>query len=342
MKQDYKKWAGFAGLCLVIVAAVLYTTRGKADWSFWTPMGLGFLGLGVYLGAYRREALEILVSRKTRHGANSAFLILMALASAAFVQAILSNHDISWDLSKGKTHTLSDEAVKAAKGLDHEIQAYAFFQLGEARAVQFEDLMKRVKAVNPGKFNYEFVDMNKKPMLATQYAVRSSGTTVLVGPNGRSETLAGVKEEDLVNALLKVSSAGSKSVYVLAGHGEKSILDTQPNGISELKRGLENSTFLVKELGLTQSPQVPDDCAALLLAGPQTDYLAPELALLDAYLGRGGRLIVAVDPRVRLNGLIAWLKKAGVNVGEDIVVDYNPINQLFGGSPIAPIVSAFD
>ena len=341
MRMATTKWTGVAGLVLVMAAALLYTVRGAADLTFWLPFGVGAACILAYAALNRQDLLQLFTSRKTRYGANSVFLVLMALAAIAFLQAIISNHDKSWDLSKGQVHTLSDEAVKAVKNLGSGIQVYAFYGPTEARAAEFEDLLKRVKKVNPSKFSYEFVDMNKNPLIAQKYAVRSLGTSVIVA-GVRSESISSGKEEDLVNALLKVGSTGSKTIYVLSGHGEKFVEDTQPTGLSELKRGLESSTFSVKALNLSQISKVPEDCTALILAGPRSDYLGPELAILDEYLGRGGRVIIALDPRVKVSSLISWLKKSGINVGNDVVVDFNPVNQLFGGSPIAPIIANFD
>src|SRR5687767_9834254 len=107
------KWSGLAGLVLIIAAAVAYTVQARAGLAFWIPFVLGPAGLAAYLFQNRQEAREILTARKTRYGLNSAFLILLALAGAAFLQAIISNHDYSLDLSQGKLHTLSDEASKA-------------------------------------------------------------------------------------------------------------------------------------------------------------------------------------------------------------------------------------
>lgn len=341
MRLAWNKWLGVSGMLLIIASAVLYTVRSVADLAFWLTCGLGLACVAAYGLSNFSEIVELFKSRKARFGANSIFMTLLVLAAVAFSQAIISNHDKSWDLSKGQVHTLSDEAVKVAKNLGSEIQVYAFYGPNEPRAREFEDLLRRMKKVNPSKFSYEFVDMNKNPLTAQKYAVRSLGTSVVVAGD-RSESISSAKEEDLVNALLKVGSTGSKVVYVLSGHGEKFIEDTQPTGLSELKKGLESSTFLVRALNLSQVPSVPEDCTTLILAGPRSDYLSPELALLDEYLGRGGRLIIAVDPRVKAGNLIAWLKKAGIEVNNDVIVDYNPVNRLFGGSPIAPIIASFD
>jgi hypothetical protein len=70
--------------------------------------------------------------------------------------------------------------------------------------------------------------------------------------------------------------------------------------------------------------------------------MAPELDALTRYLGRGGRVLAVVDPRTRVGAFKAWLGKAGVALDEDIVIDLNPFNQVFGGSALAPVIQNFD
>ena len=41
---------------------------------------------------------------------------------------------------------------------------------------------------------------------------------------------------------------------------------------------------------------MPDDAAVVIVAGPRTDLFAPEIDALDAYLGRGGKLLAMVNP----------------------------------------------
>ena len=111
-----------------------------------------------------------------------------------------------------------------------------------------------------------------------------------------------------------------------------------------LKQGLESSSFDVRSLnlGATADGKVPSDASALVIAGPRTDLVGPELQALTQYMAQGGRLLVAVDPRVPVPALTAWLAKAGVILGQDIVIDINPFSQLYGASPLAPIIQAFD
>lgn len=345
MQELLNRWAGWAGLGLVLLASIIYGVRGIADVAFWIPFAISLALLGLYLSRHFDDVKAAVTSRKTRMGANSVFLGVAALAIAALLLAIINNHDVTWDLSKGKVHTLSDETRNVVQGLSEEVHLYAFYDVSGGQQAPFEDLLRRVKAVNPQKFTYEFVNLNKNPLLAQQYSVRSYGTSVLVAgpldaPGSRNETINTAKEEDLVNALLKLSSTGTKVIYVLTGHDEASLQDSGPTGASELKKAFGNANFDVKELNLAKDGSIPADAAALILAGPKTDYLLQEVALLRTWMAAGGRLIVAVDPRTHVPNVVKLINDGGIQLGNDIVVD--PIMRLFGGQEIAPLASTFD
>jgi len=339
MQEMIDRFAGWAGLGFSILASALYGVRGLADLPFWLAAGAGLALLALYASRNATSIKASLGSRKTRLGANSVFLALAALAIASVTLAIVNNHNVSWDLTKGKVNTISDETERTMKNLGVEVQVYAFFDPSTGEQAACDALLKRVKAVNPGKFSYEFVNLNKKPLLAKQYSVRSYGTSVLVAGE-RSESIHGVDEEALVNALVKLGSSGSKSVYLVSGHGEAALGDNSPGGASELKKAFGNATFELKDLNLAMAGKIPADASALIIAGPRTDYLAPEVSLLRDWLAQGGRLILAADPRTRLPNLLKLADAAGVVLGNDITVD--PIMRLFGSDPIAPLASTFD
>jgi ABC-type uncharacterized transport system involved in gliding motility auxiliary subunit len=334
---DLFTWAGLGGLACLIVSAAAYAVRGAFDAWVLVPLALGLAGGAAYLSRHAAEAKAALVSRKARFGANSLVLTLAVLAALAFLQAILANHNASWDLSKNHSNSLSDEAVKVVRGLERPVELYGFFP--ENGAGEFESLLKRLRDLNPGKVKFELVNPNKRPLLAQQYSVKSFGSTAVVCGNAQ-ELITTTKEEDLVNAIIKVTSSAAKTLYFAKGHGELGLAESQDHSGSEFKRALENSHYLVKDVNLVESQKVPEDCSVLVLAGPQVDYLPPEVDLLKSYLGRGGRLLVLADPRRPLKNLKSFLAKAGAKLGEDIVVD--PLLRLFGQDPIAPIVTSFD
>jgi hypothetical protein len=65
---------------------------------------------------------------------------------------------------------------------------------------------------------------------------------------------------------------------------------------------------------------VPEDAAAVVIAGPTRMFLDAELAALKRHVEGGGALFVGIDPRAQTN-LYGLLEGFGVRLGDDVVVD---------------------
>ena len=125
-----------------------------------------------------------------------------------------------------------------------------------------------------------------------------STDTLIVKSGDRDERVIGGGEEQITSAILAVSSGEKTRIYFLTGHGERGITDPGPRGLSAVKSRLENQQYEVQELNLVTQPepQVPADCAVLVIAGPTEPIRDRELAALEAYAGQGGNLFVALEP----------------------------------------------
>src|SRR2546429_447889 len=100
----------------------------------------------------------------------------------------------------------------------------------------------------------------------------------------------------MANAVVKVTRSGKRIVYVLKGHGEREIGNTERPGLSRAKDELEKVNYEVKDLVLARDPKVPADASVLIIAGPRTDLFPQELEAIDAYLTRGGKVFFMADP----------------------------------------------
>jgi len=97
---------------------------------------------------------------------------------------------------------------------------------------------------------------------------------------------------------------------------------------------------------LAREGKVPADAAVVIIAGPRTDLLAPEMEALDAFLGRGGKVFVMIDStftgRVRGDGVVRFLAKYGFDVGDNLIIELNPVGRLLGASADVPIIQAYE
>lgn len=153
----------------------------------------------------------------------------------------------------------------------------------------------------------------------------------------REEQITDLTEERLTNTLIKITRPGRRAIYFLQGHGEGNLTDAGRAGFGFLRQEVEKSNYVVKELFLPREKAVPEDAAAVAILGPQKDLAPEELAILDAHIGRGGKLLVMVDP-TNAPGLKPFLAKYGLLLGDDLVMDRQfPL----GGNQATPAVDRY-
>jgi len=75
-----------------------------------------------------------------------------------------------------------------------------------------------------------------------------------------------------------------------------------------------------------------------IIAGPQNDYLAPEIDVIHKYLQDGGRALIMLDAGVELPNLTKLMSDFGATVRNDLVIDENPVAQIFGTEPYMPLI----
>jgi ABC-type uncharacterized transport system involved in gliding motility auxiliary subunit len=224
------------------------------------------------------------------------------------------------------------------------VNAIAFFRSDTPGKRTAEDLLNQYASHSRGKFTWRIEDTDRAPALARHYGVESYGTVVLESgsaPQAKTEKVLDAEEEKLTNALVKITRSGKRVVYVLKGHGEREVGNTDRPGLSQAKEQMERANYDVKELLLAREPKVPGDAALVIVPGPRTDLFPQELEALDAHIARGGKVFFMASP-FQAEGLKKYLEKYGVVLDDDVVIELNPIGQLFGVGPLVPIISQYE
>jgi ABC-type uncharacterized transport system involved in gliding motility auxiliary subunit len=135
-------------------------------------------------------------------------------------------------------------------------------------------------------------------------------------------------------------------VYFTAGHGEKDTSSSDRTGYSAISTALTSDNFTVDKLVLAQQNGIPADADVVVVAGPRTDFLSGEVDALKTYLGKGGKLLVMLDPvidtklsqPVLLQGL---LKDWGITADDDVVVDASGMGRLIGADASIPVAASY-
>ncbi len=331
-----------AVVCLLVAAALwLFYPGVPAQWVF-LGLAAAFLLLSLVLNA--REARSAMGTRTARYGAGAALMALLALGIVVTANAISVKHNKRWDFTENKRNSVSPQTIQVLRTLKAPVSAIAFFRSDTPGKKTAEDLLTQYKTYSGGKFEWRLEDTDRAPALAREYGVESYGTVVLQGgPPGqtRTEKVLDAEEEKLTNAIVKITRAGKRVIYMLKGHGEREIGVTDRAGFSQAKEQMDKANYEVKELFLARDPKIPDDAAIVIVPGPRTDLFPQELAALDGYIARAGKVFFMAVP-FQAPATAKYLSKYGIVVDEDVIIELNPVGQLFGVGPLVPVVGQYD
>src|SRR2546427_12531900 len=126
---------------------------------------------------------------------------------------------------------------------------------------------------------------------ARQYGITRPDTAVL--ESGKQETrIASASEQELTNALIRVTKGEKKTVYFLTGHAEHPLEDGSKEGYSFLKDALERQGDTVRSLSLYESKTIPTKASLLVLAVPHKPLAPAEQVRLSDYVRAGGRALL--------------------------------------------------
>jgi ABC-type uncharacterized transport system involved in gliding motility auxiliary subunit len=336
------RYGNYFFLVLLLVGAALWISYGLASGR--GKIGLALLALAVVgLVVYFAGNISQFKTKNSRlnfiFASNLALVVLLIVAIVAAINYLGVKVHQRFDLTTGKTHSISDQSVQVARNLKKDLLIKAFFSKNNGNLEQFNSLLE-IYRFHSDRIKATIIDPYLKPELVKQYEIKADGTMVFEY-DGKSTRLEQVSEEAITNAIIKVSRQGEKTIYFTQGHGEPDIDSTEEVGYSEVKGGLEKLSFRVKKLVLFQEAAVPKDAAVVVVAGPQKPLLEKEIFLLENYLEKErGRLLLLLNPAEGTE-LKPLVKKYGLVLEDNVVVEVDPISQFMGGNYFMPVVAKY-
>ena len=329
---------------------------------------LGVVLVGVIGLLFLSAVFAAFISRTGRYGVNTLVML------AAFIGILVVANFISFanhsriDTTATNQFSLDSGTKKLLDDLQEPVMAIAFYRedVSGQTAEEIQQLVRRAKVEDTlqelgnrsGKFSYEFRDPELDRDLARRYGITQYESIVVIGTEtGLTDTIQTTDqvysqlEQDLFTGILVATGQEQRTVYFLAGHGERSPSLSGGEGYTSLRQGLEKDNYQVQTLrwnladenvsipdGTTRldgSPCVenqpcPADAALVVIAGPTTELPEAHALALNLYLQglkddgtarrEGGRMIFLAEPttpesfRVFLTG---W----GIFVDEGYILD---------------------
>jgi ABC-type uncharacterized transport system involved in gliding motility auxiliary subunit len=335
--DSIKKNLNYIGIILIFAAFVLIRIWPYKKTFPYIMFALGIVALLVYVYLNLSLLKEGLTRKSFLYSSNLVLIVLLVLGILVLINFIFAKYHHRFDFTEAKLHSLSDQSVTVLKNLKNEVRIKSFFLEGNYQRNTMQYLMDNY-TYHTSKIKYEFIDPDKNPGLVKRYEVTEDGTSILECGDKESR-ITSTSEEDITNAIIKISREKKKTIYFLEGHGEASIENMEDGGYSQAKAELEKLAYDVKKLSLALPDTFPADVDLLVIPGPKKDLFPDEMETIRNFLQKGGRVFVMVDPQTA-PGLTGFLAEFGVQLQNDVIVD--TVSRLMGGDYFMPVVSEYE
>jgi hypothetical protein len=277
------------------------------------------------------------------------WLARSAVVGAALAVTILANmalyrHDLQLDVTREQAFTPSAEARDIVRRLEQPVQLTFFYQKQDPAGRDTASKVRLLARLNP-RLEVDTVDTDQHPALANQMGVQVYNTAVVRAGDRRVQVIT-TDEQEIALAILRVLRARETVVCFATGHGEYAIdnfafhthfegvqshshnvegaavVQIEQHGLGRLRGAIEKLGLVARKILVAGGQQVPPDCAALVEANPRTRFTRLDSDIVRAYLGRGGSLLMLIEPDYSVDEtLAAVLGEAGIRLGDGFVVD---------------------
>jgi ABC-type uncharacterized transport system involved in gliding motility auxiliary subunit len=289
--------------------------------------------------------------------------VVLALVLFALVNYLASRHYQRFDVTASQLYSLSEKSLSVARGIDRDVDMVIFLNPSSELYGPVDELLSRYAAANPEHIEKRVVDPAKNLLearrLVERFSIERENVVVVATDDdrrvidefdladydysgaqfGQGPTLEEFKGEKLItSALLALVEATKPKIVFTTGHGEGTLEPGDPRSLSQARDLLGKDNFEIEEWSSLGKDEVPAGTDLLVVAGPTTNFLPPELELFSSYLDAGGRMLMLLDPvfaqgsasRLVDLGLAPWLARYGVEIRDDIVIDPTSELPFFG------------
>ena len=335
--EKIKQNLNYIGLALIFLALISFRVWPHIKTLALVLGAAGIAALAFYIILNIASLKEGFKRRSFIYSSNMLLVVVLVLGIVVIFNYFFAKYHHRFDFTEAKTHSLSDQSIQVLKNLKNDVYIKSFFLEGNYNKNRMEELFQNY-AYHSKRIKFQFIDPDKNPGLVKRYDVTTDGTTILESGDKESR-ITTFSEEDLTNAIVKVSREKKKVIYFLEGHGEANTDDTEARGYSLAKEELEKLAYEVKKLTLALEDNFPEDCSTLVIPGAQKDLLPNEVETIRNFIRNGGRVFFMVDPEIA-PGMKSFLAEFGVRLEDDLIVDR--VSRLMGGDYFMPIVTGYE
>jgi hypothetical protein len=260
--------------------------------------------------------------------------IAVAVTAGVLLAASRITHE--WDLTEPRLYTLSEYSQRVMQDLPLDIDA--LYAGNPAASGQERILIERFAQASE-RFRLKIVAPQElAPEIVRQ--LEQGGSQLVLYGAGRARKVPAISERAIIQTVLAFTMRATTQLCFLSAHGEPSLEENGPGGLSSFRNLLAYEGFQATELLLASQPDVPKECDIVVIAAPEREFLPAERDRLRSFVNRGGRLLVFSEPDRPLEPG-EMLQGLGISALRAVVVD--EAASLFGSEArgTEPIVNRF-
>lgn len=292
---------------------------------------IGFIEL-----TYQRMPIPASVElRRVRQSLHAGLSLALATIFVLAIGYVAAERDMRKDVSYFKTAAPSDGTLASVAKLDRPIRAVLFFAPGSDVLAAVQPYFDALEGT--GKLRTEARDLALAPELAQKYRIRENGTVLLLQGEGAAEKgepmTIGAELTAARRVLRKLDGTFQEAfaklvrpprgLAITVGHGERNAKSSEVaagEGTTFMSDVLKRLNLKTENVGVAQGlgSAVPSLSTAVLVVGPTEKFLPEEASSLIAYLRKGGRLFLMLDPNLDV-GLDPVLQALGITLLPGVV-----------------------
>jgi ABC-type uncharacterized transport system involved in gliding motility auxiliary subunit len=264
--------------------------------------------------------MKITAKSRLHSRMNSYLMMLLIICLAGLLGWLSTRYSLEMDWTQTGRHSLSDASREVLARMPEQIEITAYARKEGNIRDAVKKIVGRYQRVK-SDIVLHFVNHDAVPD-----EVRSLGITepteLVARYQGRIENIKRFyNEETFSNALQRLARGAEHWLAFVEGHGERNPLGKANHDLGSWVQHLNNRGFRVQPINLANIRSVPENTHTLIIAGPQTNYLPGENALILEYIKRGGNLLWLLDPG-DINGLEPVAETLSMQPQPGTIIDF--------------------
>ena len=152
--------------------------------AVWIQLVLAVGAIAIYLMTNLDSVGTKLTGRGTFYGAISAATAAIVILALGGLNYIAVKKPKTWDLTKEKIYTLSDQTVVLLRGLKNEVRVIAFYAPNEPEFGELEQRLRQYRQ-RTDKLKGEMLDPTKHVKEVKEFNISQGGPRVIVKAGGK-------------------------------------------------------------------------------------------------------------------------------------------------------------